>query len=140
MIAINQKRLLMGSFLGFAVWAIWSGFLNLAVLASRYRVEQDAGHLLKHHSYSVYLLSWFLTIFLFSAIAAQLYAWARASLGPGLRTALTVGPLVGFLAAMQIEVITSRFPIDHRFTVLWIIDLVVGAILATLVAAWVYKD
>ena len=132
--------MLLGSFLGFAAWSIWSGILNFAVLASRYPVEQDAGHLLKQHSYALYLLSWFLILYLFSAIAAQLYAWVQASLGPGLRTALTVGPLVGFLAAMPIELTTSRFPIDHTFTVCWIVDLVGGAILATLVAARVYKD
>jgi MFS family permease len=136
---VNRKRLLLGALLGFSVWAIWSGLLNLVALAPRYPVEQDAGHLLKHHSYAMYLLTWFLTLFLFSAIAAQLYVWVRESLGPGLRTALTVGPLVGFLAAIPIEVTTSRFPIDHTFTVCWIIDLVVGAILATLVAARVYE-
>ena len=66
--------------------------------------------------------------------------WVSASLGPGLRTAMKVGPLVGFLAAMPIEVTTSRVPIDHRFTICWILDLVVGSILATLVAALVYKE
>jgi hypothetical protein len=53
---------------------------------------------------------------------------------------LTVGPLLALAVAMPIEVTTSRFPIDHTFTICWLADLVVGTVLATLVVGWVYKD
>ena len=140
MAAINQKRVLLGAFSGFIVWAVWSTILNVAVLSSRYSVEQNAGHLLKQHSYSSFLATWFLTIFVLSFVAAQFYVWARASLGSGLRNSLTVGPLLALAVAMPIEVTTSRFTIDHMFTICWLADLVVGTVLATLMVGWVYKD
>jgi hypothetical protein len=140
MAAINQKRILLSAFSGFIVWAVWSTTLNVAVLSSRYSVEQNAGRLLRQHSYSSFLVTWFLTIFVLSFVAAQFYVWARASLGPGLRSSLTVGPLLALAVAMPIEVTTSRFPIDHTFTICWLADLVVGTVLATLVVGWVYKD
>jgi len=140
MAAINRKRFLLGSFSGFLVWLVWSGLVNFAVLASRYPAAQDAGHLLKHQSYRLFLLTWFFTIFVLSLIAAQFYVWARASLGPGLRSSLTVGPLLALAVAMPIEVTTSRFTIDHMFTIGWLADLVVGTVLATLMVGWVYKD
>ncbi len=140
MAAINRKRFLLGSFSGFLVWLVWSGFLNFTVLASRYPAAQDAGHLLKHQPYHLFLLSWFLTIFVLSLIAAQFYVWARASLGPGLRGSLTAGPMLALAVAMPIEVTTSRLTIDHMFTICWLADLVGGMILATLVVGWLYKD
>ena len=140
MAAINRKRFFLASFSGFLVWLLWSGFLNFIVLASRYPAAQDAGHLLKHQPYRLYLLSWFLTIFVLSLIAAQFYVWARASLGSGLTSSTTVGTLLALAVAMPIEVTTSRFTIDHIFTICWLGDLVVGMILATLVFGWLYKD
>ena len=140
MAAINRKRFLLGVLSGFLVWLLWSGLLNFVVLASRYPVAQDAGHLLKHQPYRLFLLTWFLTIFVLSLIAGLFYVWARASLGPGLRTSLTVGPLLALAVAMPIEVTTSRFTIDHMFTICWLADLVVGMVLATLVVGWLYRD
>src|SRR3970282_1401828 len=140
MAAINRKRFLLGSFAGFLVWLVWSGLINFAVLASRYPAAQDAGHLLKHQSYRLFLLTWFFTIFVLSLIAAQFYVWARASLGPGLRSSLTVGPLLALAVAMPIEVTTSRFTIDHMFMIGWLADLVVGPGVATLMVGRGYKD
>lgn len=136
----NRKRMLLSALAGFAVWAIWSGILNFVVLAPRYQVEQDAGHLLKQHPYAIFRWSWLLTLLVFSLIATQFYVWARASLGPALRHATTVGLLVGFTAAQPIEIITSRIPLDHAFTICWIVDLVAGAALATTVAGRLYTD
>lgn len=140
MVVINQRRLLLGAMAGFLAWATWSAVINFVVLASHYQAAQQAGQVLGHHSYPLYLGSWFLTVLVLSFIAAQFNAWARASLGPGRRTALTVGCLLGLAVAMPIEVTTSRLSIDHIFTVSWIVDLVGGAVLATFVAGWVYKD
>src|SRR3989304_7694880 len=140
MAAINRKRFLLGSFSGFLVWLVWSGLINFAVLASRYPAAQARGHLLQHQSDRLFLLPWFFPFLFLSLIAAQFYVWARASLGPGLRSSLTVGPLLALAVAMPIEVTTSRFTIDHMFTIGWLADLVVGTVLATLMVGWVYKD
>lgn len=55
MATINRKRFFSGFFSGFLVWLVWSGFLNFAFLGSRYPAAQNAGHLLKHQSYSLTL-------------------------------------------------------------------------------------
>jgi len=136
----KQTRILVCSLAGFTAWAAWSAILNATLLGSRYEAEQKAGHLLPQHPYSAFLATWFLMLFLFSLIATQFYVWACARLGPGLRTSSTVGLLLGFTAAMPIEVTTSRLSIEHTFTVTWIADLVVGATLATVVAGLLYKE
>ncbi|MFQ5926251.1 MAG: hypothetical protein ACE5MH_02325 [Terriglobia bacterium] len=141
MAAINQRRVLLGAFAGFVVWAIWSLVVNVAILGPLYPAAQDAGLLLREPRVPFFIGVWFLILFFLSEMIALLYAWVRATLGPGWRTAATVGVFVGFAAGVPTNLATASWsPLDRVFTVWWTLDLLAGAILAALVAGWLYRD
>ena len=143
MAAINQKRVLLGTIAGWVVWAAWSMFVNAYILAPQYESSEAAGQLLATPRYSppVFLASWFVTLLILTCIAAHLYAWVRGTLGPGPGTALRMGILVGFVAGFPINLsVATWVPVERIVPLWWMLDLWVGAILATLVAGWLYKD
>lgn len=143
MAAINRKRVWLGTVVGWVVWAIWSMVVNAGILAGQYESSEAAGQLLATPRYAapVFLVSWFVILFLLTAIAAHLYAWVRGTLGPGPGTALRVGILLGFCAGFPINLsVATWVPIERIVPLWWMLDLWVGAILATFVAAWLYKD
>jgi len=143
MAAINRKRVLLGTIAGWVVWAIWSWVVNGVILAPQYESSTAAGQLLETPRYAapVFLASWFVTMLILTCIAAHLYAWVRGTLGPGPGTALRVGILFGFAAGFPINLsIATWVPVERILPLWWMLDLWVGAILATFVAAWLYKD
>jgi len=143
MAAINRKRVLLGTIAGWVVWAAWSMFVNAYILAPQYESSEAAGQLLATPRYSppVFLASWFVTLLILTCIAAHLYAWVRGTLGPGPGTALRVGILVGFCAGFPLSLsVATWVPVERIVPLWWMLDLWVGAILATFVAAWLYKD
>lgn len=141
MAAINSKRVVLGAVAGGVVWTIWSMVVNVAVLAPAYEAAQQAGQLLKEPRYPYFLVVWIVTLFLLTYIFAWVYASARSTLGPGPATALRIGVLLGFAISFPLNFSTATWaPFERTFPLWWMIDLWVGAILATLVAGWLYKD
>lgn len=141
MAAINQGRVLLGTIVGWIVWVAWSVAINVAVLAGRYESAQAAGYFLKEPRYPFFLGQWLIVLFLLSYIVVWLYASVRATQGPGPGTALRVGLLVGFAAGFPLSFSSATWlPADRIFPLWWMLELWVGAILATLVAGWLYKD
>ena len=114
---------------------------HLAVLGSRYAAAQDAGLLLKQPRYPFFPAYWIVTLFLLSYILMWIYITVRGPLGPGPKTALRVGFLVGFAIAFPLNLTTASWaPLDRVFPFWWMLDLWVGAILASLVGGWLYRD
>ncbi|MFQ5817011.1 MAG: hypothetical protein ACE5H2_03515 [Terriglobia bacterium] len=141
MAAINTRRVLLGAVAGFVVWAIWSLVIHIVILGPFYPAAQDAGLLLQEPRVPFFMGFWFLILLVLSEIIALLYAWVRATLGPGPRTAATVGVFVGFTAGVPANLATTSWsPLEQVFTVWWTLELLVGAILAALVAGWLYHD
>lgn len=141
MVAINRYRVWMGGIAGGAVWTIWSFVVHVVVLGSRYPKAQEANLMLQQPRYPLFLAQWIVMLFLLSVVLAWLYAFVRVTLGPGPRIALAVGLLVGFAAGFPVNfTIASWFPLDRVFPLWWMLELWVGAVVATLVAAWLYRD
>ncbi|MBI1940515.1 MAG: hypothetical protein HYS33_03290 [Acidobacteria bacterium] len=141
MAATNTRRVLLGGALGGVAWTVWTMVVNVVILGSRYAVGQEAGQLLKQPRYSLFLLYWIVSLFILSFVLAWLYAGVRATRGAGPRTALKLGLAVGFAASVPANYITATWlPVDRLFPFWWMIDLWVGAILAALVAGWLYKE
>ena len=139
--AVNTRRVALGALAGGVAWAIWSTLINAWWLEGRYAAAQSSGLLLKAPRYHLFLLSWFITIFLLSWVVSWLYASARATRGAGPGTAITIGLLVGFAAGFPMNLTTASWSPLSRFLPLgWMCDMWVGAILAALVAGWIYKD
>jgi hypothetical protein len=141
MVAVNTRRVALGTVAGGVVWTIWSTVVNLKILEPRYMAAQGAGLLLKQPRYSFFPGYWIITLFLLSYVVAWLYASVRATRGAGPGTALGIGLLVGFAAGFPLNLsIASWSPLDRIFPLWWMLDLWIGAILASLVAGWLYRD
>ncbi|NOZ94750.1 MAG: hypothetical protein GXP47_08445 [Acidobacteria bacterium] len=140
--SVSSKRVLLGALAGGIVWIVWSSIVNAVILAGRYHaMMQRPGGLLKEPRYPFFVPVYFLALLLAAYVLAWLYAGVRRSYGAGPRTALAVGILVGFVAAFPLNFSTAAWaPIPRIFPLWWMIELWVGAILATLVAAWLYQD
>jgi len=141
MATVNCKRVWLGAAAGWVVWMIWSGITNFVVLMPRYAAAQEAGTMLKDPRYGFFLPAWFGTLFLLSLVIAWLYAGVRATRGAGPKTAACVGALVGFAAGFPINFSLAAWATFGRAIPLWwMLELWVGAILAALVAGWLYHD
>src|SRR5208337_2518970 len=143
MATVNTRRVALGALAGGLVWSIWSTIVNLVILEPRYALAQAAGTMLKQprYPYPLFLVYWFVTIFLLAYVIAWLYSSVRATRGAGPGTALTVGLLVGFAAGFPLNLSVAAWaPIGRYLPLWWMLDLWVGAIIASLVAGWIYKD
>ncbi len=141
MAAVNKKRVALGVLLGGLAWGVWSMVVNTAVLGSHYMAAQNSGALLKEPRYPLFLAYWFLGLFIYTYILTWIYLSLRETLGPGPKTALRVGFLVGFAIAFPLNLsIASWVPIERVFPMWWMLDLWVGSMLATFVSAALYKE
>lgn len=141
MAAVNTRRIVLGAVAGGVVWSIWDMAINVAVLGSKYAAAQQAGLFLKLPRYPFFAGYWIVTIFLLSYTLSWLYASARATQGAGPGTALTIGLLVGFAAGFPMNLsIATWYPLGRVYPLWWMLDLWVGALLAALVAGWLYRD
>jgi hypothetical protein len=141
MAAVNKKRVALGVLVGGVIWGIWSTVVHAVILSSQYMAAYDAGQLIKGGRYPLFLVYWFIGLFLFTYVLTWIYLSLRVTLGPGPKTALRVGFLVGFAMAFPINLIVAAWvPISRAFPLWWMLDLWVGAILATFVSAALYRD
>jgi len=139
---LNRSRVWLGGLAGGVVWLIWSFLIGQLIIGNaRYLAAQNAGLFLKESRYPFFLGHWIVILFILAIIVAHLYAWVRQTLGPGQGTALKIGFLVGFAAGFPGNFAQAAWsPVERTFPLGWMLDLWVGAILATLVAGWLYKD
>jgi hypothetical protein len=122
------------------VWNAWSFFVGMR-LQPLYMAMQNAGLFLKQPRYPLSVVEWIVLLFIMSILVAHLYAWSRATAGPGLRTALRIGMIVGFCAGVPGNFGTATWsPMPRMLPLGWLLDMWIGAILATVVAGWLYKD
>lgn len=141
MAAINRTRVFIGTLAGGVVWTIWSVIVNVYLLAPHYEAAQQHKLLLEQPRYTFFIGQWILTLFLLSCVIAWLYASVRATQGAGPSTALLLGLSVGFVAGFPMNFsLASWASFDRVLPLWWMLDLWVGAVLAALVAGWLYKD
>src|SRR5258708_12362522 len=96
---LNKTRVWLGGIVGGVLWTAW-GYLVGMRLAPLYEAMQRQGLFLKEPRYPLFTPIWIVLIFVMSILIAHLYAWARATAGPGPRTALKIGMIVGFCPAV----------------------------------------
>lgn len=137
---LNKARVWLGGFAGGVVWTAWSFFVGTR-MGPLYETMQKQGFFLKESRYPFFVGQWILMVFVMSILLAYLYAWSRATAGPGLRTALRIGMIVGFCAGVPGNFAQAAWsPIPRMLPLGWMLEMWVGAILATVVAGWLYKD
>ena len=140
MMKLNKTRVWLGGVAGGVVWSAWSFFVGMRQ-APLYDAMQKQGLFLKEPRHPYFAAHWILLIFVMSILIAHLYAWSRATAGAGLKTALKIGMIVGFCAGVPGNFAQATWsPIPQQLPLGWMLDLWVGAILAAVVAGFLYKD
>jgi len=139
---LNRGRIWLGGLAGGVVWTLWSLVVGKFVITdARYVTAQNAGLFLKTPRYPFFVGTWVLLLFVLAIAVAHLYAWSRAGMGAGPGTALKVGFVAGFLAGFPGNFAQATWsPVDRALPFGWMIEMWIGAILASLVAGWLYKD
>ena len=148
MAAVNGRRVLLGGLVGGIVFFVWSmvmefGVSGLLVGKGRMDIAMNAGWFLKEPRMSagLFFIIWVFSLFVVSYGLAWAYAAMRATVGAGPGTAFKLGLVVAFAAAFPLNFAHAVFDgLAVAFWVMWMIEIGVGAILAALAAAWVYKD
>jgi hypothetical protein len=137
---LNRTRIWVGGIAGGVVWSVWSFLIDMKQRPF-YAAMQTHGLFLKESRYPFFVGQWVLLIFVMSILIAYLYAWSRATAGPGVRTALQIGMIVGFCAGVPGNFAQAAWSAVPRILPLgWMLDLWGGAILASLVAGFLYKE
>ena len=137
---LNHGRVWLGGIVGGVVWTAWSFFIGMK-MAPFYEAMQKQGLFLKTPRYPLFAAQWIFLVFVMSVILAYLYGWSRNTAGPGPKTAVKIGMLVGFCAGFPSNFAQATWsPIPRMLPLGWMLDMWVGMILATLVAGWLYKD
>jgi hypothetical protein len=142
MAAINSKRLWIGALVGGLAWTIWGlAVMMLLIGPGGYEPAQRAGVFLSQPRYPYFPLVWILSLVAISYAGAWFYARLRGVMGPGPKTAACIGAWLGFAAGFPVSFAQSAWlNADRVFPLTWTVDLWGGAILATMIAGWVYKD
>ncbi len=137
---LNSARIWMGGIAGGVVWNVWSFVIGMRQFPL-YDAMQKQGLFLKQPRYPFFAAHWIGLIFVMSILIAYLYAWSRATAGPGLKTATKVGMIVGFCAGVPGNFAQAAWsPVPRLLPLGWMLDLWVGAILASIVAGFLYKE
>ena len=141
MTQINTRRVWLGAVVGWIAWGVWSTIINMVILVPRYAAAQKAGVMLVQPRYPFFVPAWFVVLFVLALVGAWLYAGARATRGAGPGTALKVGAALGFASGFPIAFSLATWaPFSRVIALGWLLDLWIGAALATLVAGWLYRD
>jgi hypothetical protein len=141
MATVAVRRVVLGTLAGGVVWGVWSTLINMVVLMPRYKFAQEHHLMLSQPRYPMFIAYWFIMLFLLTYILTWAYVSVRNAFGPGPVTALRVGFLIGFVMAFPLSLSMATWaPFGRGIVLGWMTDLWVGAILATLVSAWLYKE
>jgi hypothetical protein len=137
---LNTARIWIGGIVGGVAWSAWSFFIGMRQ-GPLYDAMQKQGLFLKESRYPFFAVHWIGLIFVMSVLIAYLYALSRATAGAGPKTAVKIGMIVGFCAGVPDNFAQSAWsPIPRLLPLGWMLDLWVGAILAAVVAGFLYKE
>jgi len=137
---MQPKRLLIsGLAAGVVMWVV-DFIANGIVLAERYKALQQGGQFLPAPRLPFFPL-WTLTELALGIGLAWIYAAVRPRLGPGPKTALTVGVVLGLMMYVPGNLAQASWSAVGRFVPLvWLIFGLIGAIAGALVAGALYKE
>jgi hypothetical protein len=143
MAVVNTKKVWVGGLVGGLVWIVWASIINFGLLMSKYEAAQQAGAMLSQEQmrYPFFMIVWAVQFLVFGVLLAALYAGVRNTWGAGPGTALKVGLIGGALAGFPVNFYLATWaPFSRAIPGGWLLELWVGAVLATLVAGWLYRD
>lgn len=143
MAGINVKRVWIGGLVGGVVWLVWAVIVNFGLLMGKYQAAMQLGTMLSEEQmrYPFFQIVWMLQFPVFGVLLAALYAGVRATWGAGPKTAVKVGLIGGVLAGFPVNFYLATWaPFDRGIPAGWLGELMAGAVLAALVAGWLYRE
>jgi len=143
MAVVNTKRVWIGGLVGGVVWIVWATIVNFGLLMPKYQAAMQAGTMLTEESmrYPFFMVVWLVQFLVWGVLLAALYAGVRLAWGPGPATAVKVGLIGGFLAGFPVNFYLATWaPMSRGIPAGWLLELLVGAVLATLVAGFLYRE
>jgi len=142
MTSINSSRLLMGGIVAAIVLFIVSGIVNGVILGSAWQAWLQAMGTLNHApGATTGMMIWAVVSLVFGLAGIWIYTGIRPRYGAGWKTAMLAGLmlwLVGWLAPALGQVALGAIP--FYVTVVGCVGGLVGALLALLAGAAVYKE
>ena len=137
---LNKTRVWLGGIAGGVVWNAWGYFIQTRQ-ASFYEAAQKQGFFLRESRYPFFVGQWIFLVFVLSILVAYLYALSRATSGAGPKTALKIGMIMGFFAGVPGNFAQAAWsPVPRILPLGWMLEMWGGAILAALVAGFLYKE
>ncbi len=143
MAGVNAKRVWIGGLVGGVVWLVWAILVNFGLMMGKYQAAMQAGTMLTEEQmrYPFFQVVWMMQFLVLGVLLAAIYAGVRATWGPGPGTAVKVGLIGGVLAGFPVNFYLATWaPFDRGIPGGWLVELLVGAVLAALVAGWFYRD
>ena len=140
MTPIDNGRVIQGGLLAGLVINVISTVNNVVILGPKLMASRHAGKFLLEPRFP-FFLSWIVAMFLLGLELVWLYAAVRPRFGPGPRTALTVGIVVGVLSALPDNLANAAWGLSGRYLpFMWAVERVVACAAGTLVGAWWYRE
>ncbi len=137
---MSVNRVILGGLVGGVVMNVLSAIIHIGLLERRYAVLQSQ-NVFRTDPRLPFLPLWMVLLFAIAIGLTWLYAAARGRLGPGPRTALSVGLVVGLVAALPSGLSQFSWSYAGGVVVLWnAIDTIAGCALGTLAGGWIYKE
>jgi hypothetical protein len=85
--------------------------------------------------------AWMIAMFLLGLELVWLYAAVRPRFGPGPRTALTVGIVIGVLSALPDNLASAAWGLSGRYLpFMWAMERVIVCAVGALVGGWWYRE
>ena len=137
---MQPKRLLIsGIAAGMVIWVV-DFIANGIVLAERYTALQSAGYFLSTPRLPFFAL-WTLVVLGIGIGLAWTYAAVRPRLGPGPKTALTMGAVIGLMMYVPGNLAQASWSVVGRMVpFVWLVFGLLGTIAGALVAGALYKE
>lgn len=138
----NWGRVIVGGALAGVAMNIISGIINMPILNETYE-DLVAQGVYEKVPRSPFIVLHVLGLFVLGVVLAWLYAVARHRLGPGARSALVVGAVVGFVASVPSGLSQASWDPAPYFGPLWwwwLLGGFIKVIVGTFIAAAIYTE
>jgi len=137
---MNPGRVIQGGLLAGLVINLVCILDNVFILGPKFMAARQAGKFLLTPRFP-FLPAWVIVMFLLGLELVWLYAAVRPRFGPGPKTALTVGIVVGLLSAVPDNLANAAWGLSGRYLpFMWALERVVACAVGTLVGAWWYRE
>jgi len=137
---MNIGRVIQGGLLAGLVINLICILDNVVILGPKILAARQAGRLLLEPRFP-FMPAWVIAMFLLGLELIWLYAAVRPRFGPGPKTALILGIVVGLLSAVPDNLANAAWGLSGRYLpTMWAVERVVACAIGTLVGAWWYKE